>query len=46
MQEFMMRQEQGRRQHERELMEKQVEIERLRNEEIRKNRRADKMVVP
>ena len=43
MQEFMMRQEEGRRQHEIELMEKQVEIERLWNEEIRKNRRADKM---
>ena len=39
----MMRQEEGWRQHERELMEEQVKIERLWNEEIRKNRRADKM---
>lgn len=43
MKEFMMRQEEARRKHEKELWDKQLEVERLRNEEIKRNRRADKM---
>ena len=43
MRDFMYRQEEVRRQHKKELLEKQIEIEKLRTEENRRNHRAEKM---
>ena len=43
MRDFMIKQEQSRRQHEMELLEKQLEMEKMRTEQNRRNRRVEKM---